>query len=81
MNQRSGTNKRSPRGKSANRGGRARRPFVIDFHAHVIIPEVAAFARPYTVAAASDAAPKGLSGADKERILSGNAARMLGLSI
>ncbi len=59
MNQRSRTNKRSPSGKSAKPKSRARRPFVIDFHAHVIVPEVAAFARPYTVAAASDAAPKG----------------------
>jgi aminocarboxymuconate-semialdehyde decarboxylase len=34
-----------------------RRPFVIDFHAHVVVPEVVAFSREYTVAAASGALP------------------------
>lgn len=34
-----------------------RRPFVIDFHAHITIPEVVAFSRPYTVAAASENMP------------------------
>jgi aminocarboxymuconate-semialdehyde decarboxylase len=45
--------KRTP----AKRARAPKKPFVIDFHAHIVIPEVVAFSRPYTVAAASEQTP------------------------
>jgi aminocarboxymuconate-semialdehyde decarboxylase len=42
----------------AKTGGRARRPFVIDFHAHVIVPEVMAFAKDHVVKGAPPDDPR-----------------------
>lgn len=43
--------------KSAPRRRLPSRPFAIDVHAHIAVPEAIAFARPYTAAAASTAIP------------------------
>ena len=43
---------------------RARRPFVIDFHAHVVIPEVQAFSKGHVI----DTTPRGAAGDNPEAV-------------